>query len=300
MKRLLFLAARGIGLLLVFVITTGSLLLSSRDDAMAAAPQEKGKEKEKQEPKEKEKKDEPKKKAPATLPLKSNRTIEFTTDEGTWVSLDVSPDGKTIIFDLLGDLYTLGIEGGDAKAITTGLAFDSQPRYSPDGKSITFVSDRDGAENLWIAAKDGSDARPLSKDKQSLFVSPSWTPEGDYVLVSRQPQSPWGAFDLWMYHIRGGSGIAITKGKTKPDATGDDYVHAIGAVASRDGKHVYYTKRNKRRRHDYERPGKRLSAPAFARWVEACFRHAARQSNRAAHPRPVDRRGALAETAGAT
>ena len=122
--------------------------------------------KDKQEPKEKAKKDEPKKKVQAPLPLKSNRTIEFTTDEGTWVSLDVSPDGKTIVFDLLGDLYTVGIAGGDAKAITTGLAFDGQPRYSPDGKSIAFVSDHDGAENLWIAASDGIGARPLSKDKQ--------------------------------------------------------------------------------------------------------------------------------------
>ena len=88
-------------------------------------PQEKDKdkEKEKQDPKDKEKKEEPKKKTPA-LPLKSNRTIEFTTDEGTWVSLDVSPDGKTIVFDLLGDLYTVGIGGGEAKAITTGMAYD--------------------------------------------------------------------------------------------------------------------------------------------------------------------------------
>ncbi len=245
MKRLLFVAGRGIGLFLVLGIAAGWLSLTSPGDVMAAAAQQKDNEKQKQEPKEKEKKDEPKKKAPAPLPLKSNRTIEFTTDEGTWVSLDVSPDGKNIVFDLLGDLYTVGIDGGDARAITTGIAFDAQPRYSPDGKSIAFVSDHDGAENLWVAANDGSGARPLSKDKQSLFVSPSWTPEGDYVLVSRQPQLPWGAFDLWMYHIRGGSGIAITKGKTKPDATGDDYVHAIGAVASRDGKHVYYTKRNK-------------------------------------------------------
>ena len=246
MKQLFFLAARATAVCLVFSVAAGFLFLSSRREVMAAAPQEKDKEKEKekQEPKDKEKKDEPKKKA-AALPLKSNRTIEFTTDEGTWVSLDVSPDGKTIVFDLLGDLYSVGIDGGDAKAITTGQAFDSQPRYSPDGKSIAFVSDHDGAENLWVVAKDGTDARPLSKDKQSLFVSPSWTPEGDYVLVSRQPQLPWGAFDVWMYHIRGGSGISITKGKTKPDAQGDDYVHSIGAVSSRDGRHVYYTKRNK-------------------------------------------------------
>ena len=108
------------------------------------------------------------KKAPEKgLPLKPDRTIEFTTEEGTWVSLDVSPDGKTIVFDLLGDLYTVPIEGGDAKAIATGLAFDSQPRFSPDGKQIAFVSDRDGAENLWIANADGSDPRALTKDKQA-------------------------------------------------------------------------------------------------------------------------------------
>ena len=108
------------------------------------------KDKPKDEAKEKEKTDQPKKKSHG-LPLTPDRTIEFTTDEGTWVSLDVSPDGKTIVFDLLGDLYTVPIAGGEAKAITTGLAFDSQPSYSPDGKLIAFVSDRDGADNLWIA-----------------------------------------------------------------------------------------------------------------------------------------------------
>lgn len=192
----------------------------------------------------KEKTDPPKKKAQG-LPLKPDRTIEFTTDEGTWVSLDVSPDGKTIVFELLGDLYSIPIAGGEARAITTGPAFDSQPSYSPDGKMIAFVSDRDGAENLWIARSDGSDPRPLTKDKQSLYASPSWTPDGDYVLASRQPQLPWGAFELWMYHIRGGSGVAVTKSKPKPDARPDEWVHAIGAVASKDGKHLYYTKRNK-------------------------------------------------------
>src|SRR5215470_13175130 len=59
-------------------------------------------EKEKKEEKKDEKKDEKK-----GLPLKSDRKIEFTTDEGTWLSLDVSPDGKTIVFELLGDIYTL-------------------------------------------------------------------------------------------------------------------------------------------------------------------------------------------------
>jgi Tol biopolymer transport system component len=225
------------------MILTACLLVGAAPGPRPAFGQD-PKEKEKPESKQTTKKDEPKKKDQG-LPLKPNRTIEFTTDEGTWVSLDVSPDGKTILFELLGDLYTVGIEGGEAKAITTGPHFDSSPRYSPDGKSITFISDKDGAENLWIASKDGSDAKALTKDKQSLFVSPSWTPDGDYILVSRQPQQPWSSFELWMYHIRGGSGIAVTKGKTKPDAGPDDYVHAIGAVATADGKFLYYTKRNK-------------------------------------------------------
>jgi Tol biopolymer transport system component len=218
--------------------------LTASGRAVRAASQQKDEPKQESKAKDPAKPAEPKKKTQG-LPLKPDRTIEFATDEGTWVSLDVSPDGKTIIFELLGDLYTVPITGGDAKAIATGLAFDSQPRYSPDGKSIAFVSDRDGAENLWVAAADGSATRPLTKDKQSLFASPSWTPDGEYVLVSRQPQLPWGAFELWMYHVRGGSGVQVTKGKLKPDFNRDDYVHAIGAVATKDGKHLYYTKRNK-------------------------------------------------------
>src|SRR6185436_18882761 len=73
--------------------------------------------------------------APQTdLPLVPTRPLKFTTDEGTWMSLDVSADGKTIVFDLLGDIYTIPIGGGSAKRITSGSGFDGQPRFSPDGK----------------------------------------------------------------------------------------------------------------------------------------------------------------------
>ncbi len=109
--------------------------------------------------KKEEKKDEKK-----GLPLKPTRKIEFTTDEGTWLSLDVSPDGKTIVFELLGDIYTLPIEGGPAKLIDGGMAFDSQPKFSPDGKWIAFISDREGSENVWIMHPDGSGVKQVSKD----------------------------------------------------------------------------------------------------------------------------------------
>jgi len=84
------------------------------------------------------------------LPLKAERNLAIDLDEGSWISLDVSPDGSTIVFDYLGDLYTLPVSGGTATQVTSGMAFDSQPHYSPDGSSILFLSDRDGGENLWI------------------------------------------------------------------------------------------------------------------------------------------------------
>ena len=106
---------------------------------------------------------------PDSLPLKPTRTVDFTTSEGTWLSLDVSPDGQTLVFELLGDLYTLPLSGGDAKRITSGPAFDSQPRYSPNGKQIVFLSDRSGSENIWVCDADGANARPVTKGDKSLY-----------------------------------------------------------------------------------------------------------------------------------
>ena len=95
------------------------------------------------------------------LILKPERTIEFTTDEATWMSVDVSPDGSTLLVDLLGDLYTLPATGGQLKPLTTGMQWDYQARYSPDGKQIVFISDlmrtpNGDANDLYVAHSDGS------------------------------------------------------------------------------------------------------------------------------------------------
>jgi Tol biopolymer transport system component len=175
------------------------------------------------------------------LPLKAERKIEFTTDEGTWLSLSLTPDGKTVIFELMGDLYSLPIAGGEAKPVTTGMAYDSQPSVSPDGAKIAFVSDRDGSENLWICNLDGSDPKQLSKTTQDDFESPSWTPDGDYILVSRKQANT--LHEIWMYNIHGGSGVQVTKSSPTATTTPQQRLRALGAVASADGKYFYYARR---------------------------------------------------------
>ena len=144
-----------------------------------------------------------------------NRTIEFTTDQGTWISLDVSPDGKTIVFELLGDLYTLPIAGAKPRRSRPGWRSTVSQLFARRQDDRVCERSRRRRQPVGRGDADGSITRPLTKDKQSLFASPAWTPDGEYVLVSRQPQLPWGAFELWMYHIRGGSGVQVTKGKTK-------------------------------------------------------------------------------------
>ena len=202
-----------------------------------AAPQEK------KEEKKEEKKDEKKDEKKPALPLKSDRKIEFTTDEGTWLSLDVSPDAKTIVFELLGDIYTMPIEGGQAKLISGGMAFDSQPKFSPDGKWIAFLSDREGSDNVWIMHADGTEPKQVSKDPGSDFVSPAWAPDGKYIFVSKAAAGI-AAYEIWMYHVDGGTGVQITKAKPTPTIQRKDRPNDVGVVASADGKYIYYAERH--------------------------------------------------------
>jgi Tol biopolymer transport system component len=180
-----------------------------------------------------------------SLPLDPVRTVRFTTTEGTWMSLDVSPDGETIVFDLLGDLYTLPIAGGSARRITSGAAFDGQPRYSPDGRSIVFTSDRSGSDNLWISDSSGQDARALTEEPQSLFVSPTWTPDGEAIVVASSPASFYKRTDLYEYDARNGHGTLLTRRDSPPSAAGGitafSETHYLGPEPGPDGRYVYAT-----------------------------------------------------------
>ena len=175
------------------------------------------------------------------LPLQPARSVTFDTDAVTWLSLDVAPDGATFVIEVLGDLYTLPSGGGVATAITNGMAFDSQPAFSPDGSSIAFVSDRDGEENIWIVDVDGANPRKISSSgERTEFASPNWASDGTHVIASK---TSWGlrTFEVWAYHLDGGKGVRLTKAKAKSSTPISSRRNALGAVYGPDGRYLYYS-----------------------------------------------------------
>jgi len=161
-----------------------------------------------------------------------------TLEEGTWISVDVSPDGRRIVFDLLGDLYTLPIAGGVATRITDGPAYDIQPRFAPDGMRIVFISDRSGSDNIWTVRVDGTQPLPVTAERAVKFASPAWTPDGQYVVarrrdlvnIAREPEAD-PSFELHVLHITGGKGYAVVADRTNP----------AGPAPSPDGRWIYFS-----------------------------------------------------------
>lgn len=165
------------------------------------------------------------------LPLEATRSLDINTDQGTWMSLDVHPDGTKLVFDLLGDLYELPIAGGKATRITEGLAFDSHPKYSPDGNSILFLSDRSGGNNAWIIDRKKEDTLQLTKGKTFKMQSADWSPDGNYVVVSKGTRN----FKLHLYHKDGGKGTQLI---SKPEN-----LKTSEPSFSADGRHIWFSQR---------------------------------------------------------
>jgi Tol biopolymer transport system component/imidazolonepropionase-like amidohydrolase len=167
------------------------------------------------------------------------REIEIDTNETTWSNVTVSPDGKTMVFDMLGDIYSVPIEGGEARALTSGIEWDYQPRFSPDGEKIAFVSDRAGGDNLWIMNADGSEPHAVTDEAEHLVHNPSWSPDGQYLAGRKGYYSTRSiaSGEIWMFHAGGGNGVNLVK---RPHAENDQKNRAE-PVFSPDGKYVYYS-----------------------------------------------------------
>jgi len=165
--------------------------------------------------------------------------IDLDTESLTWADVDVSPDGETLVFHMLGDIYSVGIAGGEAVALTEDIAWSFQPRFSPDGEEIAFVSDRGGAENIWIMKADGSDPVQVTQETEHLLHNPAWSPDGEYIAARKGYVStrsiPAGA--IWMYHRAGGGGVELVA-RTHGDQSQKNIAEPF---FSPDGQHVYFS-----------------------------------------------------------
>jgi len=167
-----------------------------------------------------------------------SREIDINVTEGTWMSLDVSPDGKTIAFDMLGDIYTMPITGGKATNIASGMAWEIQPRFSPDGSRIAFTSDRAGGDNIWTMDVDGENKEQVTKESFRLLNNPTWSPDGQFIAARKHftTSRSLGVGEIWLYHTSGGSGVQLVK---KPS---DSHQKELGEpMFSPDGQYIYYS-----------------------------------------------------------
>jgi imidazolonepropionase-like amidohydrolase/Tol biopolymer transport system component len=169
----------------------------------------------------------------------TTREIRIAVDNGTWMNVDVSRDGKLIAFDLLGDIYTMPIAGGKPTRIAEGLAYDHQPRFSPDGKRIAFTSDRGGGDNIWVMNLDGGDKRAVTKEDFRLLNQPSWSPDGRYIVAKKHFTTgrSLGTGEVWIYHVSGGGGVPLVK------RASEVLQKELGEpIYAADGKSIFYVR----------------------------------------------------------
>jgi imidazolonepropionase-like amidohydrolase/Tol biopolymer transport system component len=167
------------------------------------------------------------------------KQVPIKTDEGTWMDVDVSPDGQTLAFTLLGDIYTMPIAGGTPKRIADGLAWDVQPRFSPDGSRIAFTSDRGGGDNIWVMNTDGSDKRQVTKEDFRLLNQPTWSPDGRFIAAKKHftTERSAGTGEIWLYHVSGGGGVQVV------ERANERLQKELGEpVFAPDGSAIYYTR----------------------------------------------------------
>jgi imidazolonepropionase-like amidohydrolase/Tol biopolymer transport system component len=174
-----------------------------------------------------------------SAPPVATREIPIDVREGTWMNVDVSPDGKTIAFDMLGDIYTMPVTGGEARRIAEGLAYEMHPRFSPDGRQIAFISDRGGGDNIWLMNVDGSGKRQLTRETFTLLNSPAWSPDGRFIAARKHftTERSGGTGEIWLYSIQGGTGIALVE-RPNPQRRKE-----LGEpIFTPDGAGIYYTR----------------------------------------------------------
>ncbi|NRQ42432.1 PD40 domain-containing protein [Rheinheimera sp. YQF-2] len=171
-----------------------------------------------------------------TAPKGLFETVNINVTQGSWMNVDISPDGKAIVFDLLGDIYTMPVSGGKATLLSGDIGWQMQPTFSPDGKYIAYTSDEGGGDNIWLMNADGSEPRAVTNETFRLLNSPAWSPDGEFIVARKHFTAgrSLGAGEIWQYHKTGGNGIMLTE---RPNDQKD-----LGEPAfSPDGKYIYFS-----------------------------------------------------------
>lgn len=121
---------------------------------------------------------------PVSLHGQQIHNLEFDTTEVTAPEIAVAPDGQSIVFSMLGHLFRLPVDGGNATQLTRGASYNTDPAFSPDGRNLVFVSDRDGSDgNLFVLELATGRISQLTREFQA--ASPVWSPDGKVIAYLR-------------------------------------------------------------------------------------------------------------------
>lgn len=102
----------------------------------------------------------------------------------------LSPDGSRLVFSWRGDLWVVASTGGRARQLTFHPSIDRQPRFSPDGRRLAFVSDRTGSNQIHLMPAGGGEAQQLTFHTEGYALL-DWYPDGEQLLVQAQRDHFW-------------------------------------------------------------------------------------------------------------
>jgi tricorn protease len=161
----------------------------------------------------------------------SENNLEVLTFNGECDSFHVSPSGKRAIISVHGELFTVATDKGETRRLTqTPNSREIQPAWSPDGKWIAFVGEKDGMEQVFVCDEKGGQMKQISTgDSQKSQIR--WAPDSTALLYTATDNN------LYKY--------AFADGKTTVVTTAD-VVSGDGGVSnpqwSPDGKWVSFTR----------------------------------------------------------